>query len=115
MGGVGGLPYANNTLFVTDANRLANAPINSRVVVFNNISRLLPSAQAEVAQNTRCPVCVQGATMVLGQPDFTSVNFATSASGMRLPTAVGTDGRNLAVADTANNRVLFWREIPTQI
>ncbi len=115
LGGVGGLAYANNTLFVTDANRLGNAPINNRVLVFNNISHLLPSAQAEVVQNARCPVCVQGATMVLGQPDFTSVNYATSASGMRLPTAVATDGRNLAVADTANNRVLFWREIPTQI
>jgi uncharacterized protein (TIGR03437 family) len=114
LGGVGGLAYANNTLFVTDANRLGNAPINNRVLVFNNISRLLPSPQAQPAQNARCPVCAQGATLVLGQPDFTSVNFATTAGGMRLPTAVATDGRNLAVADTANNRVLFWREIPTQ-
>ena len=29
-------------------------------------------------------------------------------------TAVASDGRYLAVADTANNRVLIWNEIPTQ-
>ena len=116
LGGVGGVAYANNTLFVTDANRLGNAPINNRVLIFNNISRMVPSAVAEIGPNTgRCPVCVQGATLVLGQPDFTSVNYATTANGMRLPTSVATDGRNLAVADTANNRVLIWKEIPTQM
>lgn len=116
LGGVGGIAYANNTLFVTDANRLGNAPINNRVLIFNNISRMVPSAVAEIGPNTgRCPVCVQGATLALGQPDFTSINYATTANGMRLPTAVATDGRNLAVADTANNRVLIWKEIPTQM
>jgi uncharacterized protein (TIGR03437 family) len=116
LGGVGGIAYANNTLFVTDANRLGNAPINNRVVVFNNISRLVPSAAAEIGPNSgRCPVCIQGATQVLGQPDFTSINYAITASGMRLPTSVATDGRNLAVADTANNRVLIWKQIPTQM
>jgi uncharacterized protein (TIGR03437 family) len=113
---VGGVAYGNNTLFVTDANRLGNQPINNRVIVFNNVSRMLPGVKAEIGVNTgRCPVCVQGANLVLGQPDFTSVNFATTAGGMRSPTAVATDGRNLAVADTANNRVLLWREIPTVI
>jgi uncharacterized protein (TIGR03437 family) len=116
LGGVGGIAYANNTLFVTDANRLGNAPINNRVLIFNNISRMVPSAVAEIGPNSgRCPVCVQGATLALGQPDFTSINYATTANGMRLPTSVATDGRNLAVADTANNRVLIWKEIPTQM
>ena len=32
---------------------------------------------------------------------------------MRTPTAVATDGRILAVADTENNRVLLWKSIPT--
>ncbi len=116
VGGVGGVAYANNTLFVTDGNRQGSAPINNRVLVFNNLSRMVPSPTAEIGPNTgRCPVCAQGASLVLGQPDFTSVNFQTTASGMRLPTGVATDGRNLAVADTANNRVLLWREIPTQL
>jgi uncharacterized protein (TIGR03437 family) len=116
LGGVGGIAYANNTLFVADANRLGNLPVNNRVLVFDNLSRLIPSPTAEIQINTgRCPVCAQGASLVLGQPDFTSSNYATTANGMRLPTAVATDGRNLAVADTANNRVLLWREIPTRI
>ena len=116
LGGVGGLAYGNNTLFVTDANRLGNGPINNRVVMFNNVSRLLPGAKSEIGADTgRCPLCAQGASLILGQPDFTSINFATMAGGMRIPTSVATDGRNLAVADTANNRVLLWREIPTQM
>ncbi len=116
LGGVGGLAYANNTLFVADGNRLGNQPINNRVVMYGNLSKMIPGAKAEIGPNTgRCPVCVGSATMVLGQPDFTSVNFATTAGGMRLPTGVATDGRNLAVADTANNRVLLWRSIPTQM
>ena len=57
LGGVGGIAYANNTLFVTDANRLGNAPINNRVVIFNNISHMVPSVQAEIGPNSgRCPV-----------------------------------------------------------
>lgn len=116
LGGVGGLAYANNTLFVTDANRVGNQPLNNRVVMFGNLSKMVPAVKAEIGPNSgRCPVCVGQATNVLGQPDFTSVNFATTANGMRLPTAVATDGRNLAVADTANNRVLLWRSIPTQV
>lgn len=116
LGGVGGLAYGNNTLFVTDSNRLGNAPINNRVLLFNNISSMIPGVKAEIGPNTgRCPVCVQGASMVLGQPDFTSVNYQTTAGGMRTPTAIATDGRHLAVADTGNNRVLFWNEIPTQM
>jgi uncharacterized protein (TIGR03437 family) len=116
MGGVSGVAYANNTLFVTDANRLGNLPINNRVLMFENLSKLIPSPNAEISPNSgRCPLCGQGATLVLGQQDFTSSNFQTAANGMRLPTAVATDGRNLAVADTANNRILLWREIPTQI
>src|SRR5271155_5289857 len=99
MGGVGGIAYANNTLFVTDANRLGNAPINNRVLIFDNISRMIPAATAEIGSNVgRCPVCPQGASLVLGQPDFTSTNYQTTASGMRLPTGIATDGRILALA-----------------
>jgi uncharacterized protein (TIGR03437 family) len=115
LGGVGGVAYANDTLFVTDANRLGNNPINNRVLVFNGVSRLIPAPTTEIGPNTgQCPVCAQGASLVLGQQDFTSSNYATAANGMRLPTAVATDGRNLLVADTANNRILIWKSIPTQ-
>ncbi len=34
-------------------------------------------------------------------------------SSLHLPTAVASDGKILVVADTANNRVLLWKSIPT--
>ena len=47
------------------------------------------------------------AEAVFGQPDFTSVNFATSQSGMRSPRALAIDNAGrLWVAETSNNRVL---------
>jgi len=117
FGGIGGLAYAHNTLFVADANRLGLLPNNNRVLLFNNIGQMLPPADADIAPSIgRCPMCGGQATVVLGQPDFTTAPPTTlpaaSASNMRLPTAVASDGQMLAVADTANNRVLLWRTIP---
>lgn len=111
LGGVGGLAYANNTLYVADANRAGASPINNRVLAYQNLSSLIPEKNAAFPQGTRCPACVGPATMVLGQPDFGTTEIGRS-TGMRLPTAVATDGTILAVADTDNNRVLLWRSIP---
>jgi DNA-binding beta-propeller fold protein YncE len=50
----------------------------------------------------------QAASLVLGQPDFTSSAFVTTASGMSLPTGVAVDPTSgkLFVADSGNHRVL---------
>lgn len=112
LGGVGGLAYANNTLYVADANRAGASPNNNRVLAYQDLSSLIPEKDAAFPQGTRCPACVGPATMVLGQPDFGTTEIGRS-TGMRLPTAVATDGTMLAVADTDNNRVLLWRSIPT--
>ena len=117
FGGIGGLAYANNTLFATDANRLGLLPNNNRVLIFNNLGQLLPPADADIEPYMgRCPMCGGQASVVLGQPDFITgpptTLPAASASNMRLPTAVASDGQTLAVADTSNNRVLIWRTIP---
>ena len=114
IGGVGGLAYANNTLFVADSNRLGLLPNNNRVLIFNNIQQMLPALDAEILPfSGRCPVCVGKASVVVGQPDFVSVAATPiTQSSMRLPTAVASDGNILAVADTANNRVLIWKSIP---
>jgi uncharacterized protein (TIGR03437 family) len=117
VGAIGGLAYAANTLFATDANRLGLLPNNNRVLIFNNIGQMLPAADADIAPYMGpCPVCGGRASVVLGQPEFTMTPPTTlpapSASNMRLPTAVASDGQMLAVADTANNRVLLWRTIP---
>ena len=116
FGGIGGLAYANNTLFASDANRLGLLPNNNRVLLFNNLQQQLPADTAEIAPYTgRCPVCGGIASLVLGQPDFTTAAQITppTQTSLRTPTAVASDGRNVAIADTANNRVLIWHSIPT--
>ena len=117
FGAIGGLAYAANTLFATDANRLGLLPNNNRVLVFNNIGQMVPAADADIGPNMGpCPVCVGQASVVLGQPDFATTTPtplpAPSAGNMRTPTAVASDGQMLAVADTSNNRVLLWKTIP---
>ncbi|HVN06503.1 MAG TPA: hypothetical protein VMT86_18925 [Bryobacteraceae bacterium] len=140
VGAASGLAYANNTLFVVDANLVGAAPVNNRVLLFNNLSSQLPAPNAKLEYSTLCPVCVGTASLALGQSSWTSttpapcipppsnVSSITStntpactssdpqtpiATGMRQPTAVATDGTHLAVADTLNNRVLIWNSIPT--
>ncbi len=112
FGAMGGLAYANNTLFVTDANRVGLQPINNRVLMFTNLSSSLPQPTAALQDFTRCPVCVGQANVVLGQSDFTGTASARTQTGMNLPLGVASDGTILAVADTANNRVLIWNSIP---
>ena len=114
LGSVGGLAFANDTLFVADANRLGMQPINNRVLMFGPMSQMLPQPTASIPLYAgRCPVCVGQASMVLGQPDFTTSTPTRTQTGMSLPLGVASDGQVLVVADTANNRVLLWKAIPT--
>jgi hypothetical protein len=115
LGAISGLAYANGTLFVADANRTGAIPVNNRVLIYQNISgQFRPQEEEPRGQGTRCPVCGGIADLVLGQPDFKTIDPAATQTGMRLPTAVATDGTVLAVADTDNNRVLIWKSIPTK-
>ena len=56
------------------------------------------------------------ADLVLGQPDFTSAEEwpygPHTNDRFRFPYAVCLDGETLAVADTANNRILLWDGMP---
>ncbi len=125
LGSVGGVAYAADNLFVADSNRLGLVPIMNRVLIFNQIAESWPApTQAITPYIARCPVCVGAANIVLGQPDFTgptvtdledatSFNPGRTQNQMNLPVAVASDGVHVAVADTANNRVLIWNEIPT--
>ena len=114
LGGVGGIAYANDMLFVTDANRLGAEPIAHRVLIYKNLSQQLPKPTDELPQGVRCPACVGKATVVLGQQDFTSKDYAfpPTANSLRTPLGVASDGVRLAIADTDNNRVLIWNRIP---
>jgi uncharacterized protein (TIGR03437 family) len=123
LGSVDGVAYANNTLFVVDStlhgDLIPGLPENNRVLIYNNISQYIYGPTAQVPQGTRCPVCIGDpnvgqASLVLGQPNFTTVTDPyTTQSGFRNPTSIATDGHILVLADTDNNRVLIWNSIPT--
>ncbi len=53
------------------------------------------------------------ASMVLGQPDFTTCGPSSAGNGLSQPMAVWSDGVRLAVADQANHRVLLWNTFST--
>ena len=115
LGAVGGIAVAADMLFVADSNRIGAAPENHRVLIFKGLSSMLPSPGAELANNSKCPVCVGQASVVLGQPDFTTTteSIAATQSNLRQPTAVASDGVRVVVADTNHNRVLIWNRIPS--
>ena len=78
-------------------------------IVDSGNNRVLMYSAIPTANNT-------AASFVLGQPSFTvstANNGGLSAQTMSSPFGVSSDGTNLAVADTANNRVLLWTSIPT--
>src|ERR1035437_6891190 len=115
LGGASGLAYAADTLFVADSNRVGASPSNHRVLLYQNLSGMLPRPTDTLTYSRKCPVCLGQATLVLGQPDFTTAteNLAATSTTLRLPTAVASDGVHLVVADTNHNRVLIWNRIPT--
>ncbi|HEY6391029.1 MAG TPA: hypothetical protein VIX89_07115 [Bryobacteraceae bacterium] len=118
LGAISGIAVVNNTLFVVDSNRVQADPVQNRVLIFNNLSRLVPSPTSEIPQGVRCPVCMgtpdsSSADIVLGQPNFTTIDINLTQNGLRTPTGVASDGKILVVADTDNNRVLIWKTIPT--
>jgi uncharacterized protein (TIGR03437 family) len=121
LGGVSGLAFAADTLFVADSNRIGALNSNNRVLLFQGILNQIPIPSAELppaaglSSVSQCPVCVGRATVVLGQPDFSTntLNPAATQSNLRLATAVASDGVHLVVADTDHNRVLIWNRIPT--
>jgi hypothetical protein len=113
LGGLSGLAFAGDTLFVADSNKIGFTPVNNRVLLFQNVSQNMPTPLAQIpAYSGTCPVCVGRANVVLGQPDFLSVNNHTSQTGLRTASGVASDGRVLVIADTDNNRILIFNSIP---
>ncbi|HEY3823279.1 MAG TPA: hypothetical protein VGL82_01920 [Bryobacteraceae bacterium] len=112
LGALSGLAYANGTLWVADANRLGGTPNNNRVLRFSDVATYPGPTEDPTIVGSLCGVCRGQASLVLGQPDFVSNNFTLTATGLRSPTAVATDGNILAIADTDNNRVLIWLSLP---
>ncbi len=115
LGAVGGVAFANNTLFVADANRVGALPVNNRVLIYANLSSMIPGPTDMLEATQRCPACVGTASVVLGQPDFTTTDLTIPPTSLtlRTPSAVASDGVRLAIADSDNNRVLLYNSIPT--
>ena len=112
LGAPTGIAYANGVLWVADANRLGALPDNNRVLEFSDVGTYPGPLQDPTIIGSTCGVCRGVASMVLGQPDFISSDFAVTPTGMRNPTGIATDGTVLAVADTDNNRILIWHSLP---
>lgn len=99
------IPTANATSGVagawTDGVRLVVADYgNNRVLIWNQF----PTSNG------------QAADLVLGQPDMSSNlanNGGLSARSLHRPTAVISNGTQLFVADSVNNRILVWSNFPT--
>ncbi|HEX4166952.1 MAG TPA: hypothetical protein VHZ55_15920, partial [Bryobacteraceae bacterium] len=131
LGGLSGIAWANGTLYVADSNKLGVLSQDNRVVMFNTNQIPAPTADLTNAYSYStfsCNVCAFPAYNQLGQPGFTASQAASSANpdafniglnndptqpNMQTPTAVATDGKHVAVADTDNNRVLIWNSVPT--
>jgi hypothetical protein len=140
LGAAGGVAFENGTLWVADATTMCGlnpnnglpipAGLNGQGGCYVQDNRVLgfptsniPSSTADLTSFSGfgyyCNLCGFPASIVLGQPNFTSFEpgtsqVASSSTGsMQVPTAVASDGTRLAVADTNNNRVLLWNSVPT--
>jgi len=82
----------------SDGTRLAVADKgNNRVLLYNT----LPSSTATAPD------------LVVGQPNFDTMDVACTASSLLIPEAVSLGQGKLVVADSANHRVLIWNSLPT--
>ena len=79
---------------------------------FSDVPTYPSPTQAPDVLGSTCGICRGAASLVLGQPDFTTSNPNLAANGLRNPTGVASDGKILVVADTDNNRVLIWNSLP---
>jgi uncharacterized protein (TIGR03437 family) len=92
--------FRNPTMVASDGKILVLADTdNNRVLIWNTIPTTID----------------QPADLVLGQPDFTTLQEPPpiNSSSFRTPQGVWVQGTQLFVADTQNSRVLVWNKIPT--
>lgn len=80
---------ANNRLIVSDQD-------NNRVLIWNTV----PAANGTPAD------------VVLGQRDFGTATANDEEDGLNSPAGIWSDGFRLLVADSGNNRVMVWSQLP---
>jgi uncharacterized protein (TIGR03437 family) len=92
--------FRNPTMVASDGKILVVADTdNNRVLIWNSIPATID----------------QPADLVLGQPNFTTLQEPppVNSSALRGPQGVWIQGTQLYVADTQNSRVMIWNKIPT--
>lgn len=100
---------ANGRLFVVDNN-------NNRLLIWNSIPTV-SGQDADVVWGqpsftTNTVNCGQG-TNNGGTYDCSNSSYPISAYSLNQPLDLWTNGYQLLVADSSNNRVLYWQQIPT--
>lgn len=80
---------ANNRLIVSDQD-------NNRVLIWNSVPAVNGAA----------------ADVVLGQTDFSGSSARDEEDGLTTPAGIWSDGFRLLVADSGNNRVMLWTQLP---
>lgn len=85
----------------SDGQRLAVADrSNSRVLIWNTIPSISGASGA-------------AADLVVGQPDFDTKIATVTSQGLNEPFSVYSNGQELYISDTNNNRVLIFNNFPT--
>ena len=101
LGGPEAIAAVAGKLIVTDVK-------NSRVLIWNTIPTSNGVAADIVLGQQNFDHCVSNDANADGAPDA-----APTASTMRGPAGVWSDGKRLVVLDGGNNRVLIWSSFPT--
>ena len=113
LGSPSGIAYANGVLWVVDSNRLGATPDNNRVLRYSDVSSYPSLTDLPDIPGTHMRHLPWHRRSGRRPARFQHLHFILSASGLRNPTGVATDGTVLAIADTDNNRVLIWLHLPT--
>jgi uncharacterized protein (TIGR03437 family) len=111
FGAITGLARAGNRLLVSDGGFPFSGPNNHRVLIFNDAFGPNGSLTAERLANI--VVGQAGFGYVCGEDKKQECAIpAAGSTGMNRPMGISSDGQRLAVADSANNRVLLFNRIP---
>src|SRR5690348_15336526 len=55
LGAAGGVAVGGNRLFIVDSSRMTAQPINQRLLIYNDLQRIVPDPAADIPQSSACP------------------------------------------------------------
>ena len=111
-----GQPFNNTYFGGADAFAITSQSFNDNATITGDGTRLyvVDGGNARVLMwNTTPTTNQQAASLVIGQPDFTSTCNGCGDPGLGECSGAFTDGTKLYVADTEENRIVIWNSIPT--